>query len=168
MTREQAAALLRRSWRESRYGRLRLVMNFYVPFRLFRLWLDDGKRKKELLMAIDAVTGRLDPYSFSEVPGAQEMGQIETTQSAPSLVGEEQALKLLEEKLKREAFRKGFFKLGALRVGGEQIADFHLPYWVGVYERNEQAHLEVVDAIRGRLEGAKVREIVTEWFKKQS
>jgi len=166
-TREQAVSLLQRSWRESRYGQLRLVMDFYVPFRLFRLWLDDGKRKKEVLMAIDSVTGGLDPYSFPEAPGTHELGHIKTAQSAPSAMDEDQALNLLAEKLKREAFRKGFFKLGDLKVGGEQIANFYLPYWVGVYERNEQAHLEVIDAVRGRLEGAKVREIVAEWFKKQ-
>ena len=165
-TREQAVVLLRQSWRESRYGQLRLVMDFYVPFRLFRLQLDDGKQKTELLMAIDAVIGGLDPYSFPEVPSPQELGFIKTVRSAPSLVNEKHALKLLEEKLKREAFRKGFFKLGELKVGGEQIADFHLPYWVGIYERNEQAHLEVIDAVRGRLEGAKLREIITDWFKK--
>ncbi len=158
--------MLRQSWRESRYGRLRLVMDFYVPFRLFRLWLDDGKQKKELLMAIDAVIGGLDPYLFPEAPGAEELVVIKTVRSAPSLVNERHALKLLEEKLKREAFRKGFFKLGDLKVGGEQIASFHLPYWVGIYERNEQAHMEVIDAVRGRLEGEKLREIITDWLKK--
>ena len=158
--------MLRQSLRESRYGRLRLVMDFYVPFRLFRLCLDDGKQKKESLMAIDAVIGGLDPYSFPEVPSAQELSFIKTARIAPSLLNEQQTLALLLEKLKREAFRKGFFKLGELKVGGEQIADFHLPYWVGIYERNEQAHLEVIDAVRGRLEGAKLREIITDWFKK--
>lgn len=166
-TREQAVALLRQSWRESRYGRLRLVMDFYVPFRLFRMRLDDGKQTKELLMAVDAVIGGLDPYLFLEVPRAEEFGQIKTARSAPSLVDEQQALKLLGEKLKREAFRKGFFKLGDLSVDGEQTANFHVPYWVGIFERNEQAHMEVIDAVRGRLEGGKLREIVTDWFKKQ-
>lgn len=158
--------MLRQSWRESRYGRLRLVMDFYIPFRLFRLWLDNGKQKTELLMAIDAVIGGLDPYSFPKAPGAQELDFITTAQIAPALVNEQQALRLLKEKIKREAFRKGFFKLSELKVGGEQIVNFYLPYWVGIYERNEQAHLEVIDAVRGRLEGEKLREIITDWFKK--
>lgn len=165
-TRQQALALLRQSWRESRYGRLRLVMDFYVPFRLFRLWLDDGKQKKELLMAIDSFIGGLDPYLFPEAPGPHELALIKTVRSVPSLVNEKHTFTLLEERLKREAFRKGFFKLGELKVGGQEIANFHLPYWVGVFERNEQAHLEVIDALRGRLEGAKLREIVTDWLKK--
>lgn len=138
-----------------------------MPFRLFRMRLADGKQTKELLLAVDAVIGGLDPYLFLEVPSSEELGQIKTGRSASSLVNEQQAVKLLGEKLKREAFRKGFFKLGELSINGEQIANFHVPYWVGIYERNEQAHMEVIDAVRGRLEGEKLREIVTDWFKKQ-
>ncbi|HMV48060.1 MAG TPA: hypothetical protein PLD20_11435 [Blastocatellia bacterium] len=166
-TSEQATALLRQGLRETLYGRLRLVMNFYLPFRLFRMTIENGNREKELLMAIDAVTGGLDLYLFDEVPRAQEFTRIQTSRYAPSLLGEAQALKLLGERLKREAYLKGFFKLGELEVRGEFVSGFSWPYWVGIYERDERARLEVLDAVRGRLEGAKLREVVTDWFGKQ-
>ena len=139
-------------------------MNFYLPFRLFRMTVVSGKREKELLMAIDAVTGGLDLYLFDEAPRAEEFARIQTPRFAPLLLGEAQALKLLGERLKREAYLKGFFTLGELNVRGQFVAEFHWPYWVGVYERDEQARMEVLDAVRGRLEGAKLREVVTDWF----
>jgi hypothetical protein len=46
----------------------------------------------------------------------------------------------------------------------ELAASLHIPYWIGVYERNDRAHLEIINALQGRFEGAKLREIVTEWF----
>lgn len=159
--------MLRQPLRELRYGRLRLVMDFYVPFRMFRMNLENGKHQRELLMAADTVTGGLDPYQFPEAPSGQEMERVETPRRAPMLLSEAETLKLLEERMKREAFQKGFFKLGELKITGELVSSFYLPYWVGVYERNERAGLEVIDALRGRFEGAKLREIVTDWFSQQ-
>lgn len=167
MTRQQAAAKLRQPLRELRYGRLRLVMDFYVPFQMFRLKLENGKQTRELLMAADMVTGGLDPYQFPEAPAGWELARIDTVRCAPVLLGETGSLKLLEARMKREAFQKGLFKLGELKITGELISSFYLPYWIGVYERNEQAGLEVIEALRGRFEGAKLREIVTEWFFQQ-
>jgi hypothetical protein len=165
--REQAVALLRQGWREERYGRLRLVVDFYLPFRLFHMKIANGEREKELLMAIDAVAGDLDPCLFDQAPQPEELVRIQIVRSTPLLLNEPQALTLLSERLKREAYLKGFFKLGQLNISGALTASFYWPYWVGIYERNEQARMEVIDAVRGRLEGAKLREIVTDWFGKQ-
>ncbi len=163
VTRERAVAMLRQPLREWRVGRLRLATDFYLPYRLFRMTLDDGRRARDLLMAVDAVTGGLDPYSFDEFQPDQ-LVELETDRVASGAISETQALAQLEERLTRQAFLKGVFKLGELKISGEQIAAFYLPYWIGVYERNDRPHLEVIDAVRGRFEGAKVREIVTAWF----
>jgi hypothetical protein len=167
LTREQATAMLRQPLRQLRYGRLRLVMDFYIPFRMFRMRLENGKHSRELLIAADTVTGGLDPYQFLEAPAGEELMRIESSRCAPMLLSELGTLKSLKERMKREAFQKGFFKLDELKLNGELISAFYLPYWVGVYERNEWAGLEIIDAIRGRFEGAKLREIVTEWFSQQ-
>jgi hypothetical protein len=66
----------------------------------------------------------------------------------------------------RSIFMKGFFKLSRVSVGIELATRMHIPYWVGVYERNDRAHFEIINALRGRFEGAKLREMVTEWFQK--
>jgi hypothetical protein len=43
-----------------------------------------------------------------------------------------------------------------------------MPYWIGVFERCGFVTIEVVDAVRGALEGAKLREIAEEWFRSKS
>lgn len=159
--------MLRASLREWRYGRLRLALEFYVPYRLFRVTCDDGRRTHDLLMAVDSVTGQLDPYQFDEQPSGEELVTIQTSQTAPELIHEQEAQAVLENKFKRQVFRQGFFKLTAVKMSSERIASFHLPYWVGIYERGARAHLEVIDAVRGRPEGAKLREVVTEWFERR-
>lgn len=159
--------MLRQGAREKRFGRLRLVADFYLPFRLFRMKIANGEREKEMLMAIDAIAGGLDPCLFEEAPRPEELERIQSSRTAPMLLNEAQALKLLAERLKRDAYLKGFFKLGELNVSGHLVASFYWPYWIGIYERNEQAVMEVIDAVRGRLEGAKLRDIVTDWFRQQ-
>jgi len=64
----------------------------------------------------------------------------------------------------RLVFMKGFFKLSRVNVEINLAASLHLPYWVGVYERQGRARLEIINALQGRFEGAKLREIVAEWF----
>jgi hypothetical protein len=78
---------------------------------------------------------------------------------------DEEAHSLVRERILELTFKKkGFFKLSRLNVVAEMAARLHLPYWVGIYERDGQAHIEVINAMRGRFEGAKLRDIVAEWF----
>jgi hypothetical protein len=66
----------------------------------------------------------------------------------------------------RLAFLNGIFKIRRYQFAAEPIADFHLPYWIGVFERGGAVELEAIDAVRGRLEGTKIREIAVEWFQR--
>lgn len=159
--------MFRESFRELRYGRLRLAFDFYVPFRLFKVTVDDGRKIIDSLLAIDASTAKLDLIQFDAIPAADERHQIESERPlpvSPISVDEQEAFKRLEEKMMRSVFMKGFFRLAGWRISGELVEVLYLPYWVGVYERRGQAHLEIIDALRGRFEGAKIREIVGEWF----
>jgi hypothetical protein len=164
LTRAQASRVLKGPWRELRRGPLRLVMEFYIPYQLFQVRVINGRKAFDRLLAIDAATGRLDLYGFDAPLAGADRLLIETERVAPSGISEARALEILEERVKREVLMRGFFALKRLRIEGWHLEKLHIPYWVGIYGRDEQAGLEVVDAVRGRLEGAKLREVVTAWF----
>jgi len=162
--------MFRERFRQLRYGRLRLAFDFYVPFRLFKVTVDDGRKIIDSLLAIDASTAKLDLIQFDEIPTEDERHHIESERLLPvSAIGvdEQEAFKRLEEKMMRSVFMKGFFRLAGWRINGEPVEVLYMPYWVGVYERQGSARLEIINALQGRFEGAKLREIVAEWFQSQ-
>ena len=62
-----------------------------------------------------------------------------------------------------------FDKVMRLRRLRYSASSFEESFWSGgslddLYERNDRAHLEIINALRGRFEGAKLREMVVEWF----
>jgi len=169
-TLERATVMFRERFRQLRHGRLRLAFDFYVPFRLFNVTVDDGRKIIDSLLAIDASTARLDLVQFDAIPTEDERRHIESERPLPvSAIGvdEREAFKRLEEKMTRSVFMKGFFRLTGWRVSGEPVEVLYMPYWVGVYERQGSGHLEVINALQGRFEGAKLRELVAEWFQPQ-
>lgn len=163
--RAEVEKILQRGWRETRFGKLRIIFDFYVPYQFFELQIRNGKKATHRLFAIDAVNGNLDLLSF-DLPfdKNQECTRIETHRFFPALKSEVEAFESLEEKLRRGIFARGFFKVKNLRIEGRFLEMIYLPYQVGVYERNHQVRLEIIDAVRGQLEGAKLRTIISEWF----
>jgi hypothetical protein len=164
ISRPRATALFLGSLRELRYGRLRMVLDFYVPYHFYQLTWDNGRHTTETFVAVDVVTGRLDPYQFETLPANLPRISVETSAFVPARVRAEDAAEHLREVMMRSVFMKGFFKLSSPNLNRRLVANSHIPYWVGVYERRGRAHLEVIGALRGRFEGAKLREIVAEWF----
>ena len=92
---------------------------------------------------------------------------VDTAMVAEERVNEEEAYKLIRESMTRSIFMKGFFKLRRVNVEIELAASLHIPYWIGIYERDGRARIEIVNALQGRLEGAKLRDMVAEWFQPQ-
>ena len=164
VSRAQAARILnhpaRRVWR----GRLEVIMDFYVPYHLFAVRVSNADRGNESFFAVDTTTGALDLYSFADGLAGQPRSVMETERVAAAVLGESESFSILREKIKRREYLKGFFRLAGLEVSGRCIDSLHLPYWVGVYRRNDRAAIEVLDALRGTLEGAKLREIISGWF----
>lgn len=167
ITREQAVAKLRGGLSRLRHGRLRVAADFYIPYRFFQMTWGAGRRKTDTILAADAVTGKFDLIQFDQLPADGERMRVETSMFAQERVGEEEAYRLVRERMMRLVFMKGFFKLSRVNVEINLAASLHLPYWVGVYERQGRAHLEIINAMQGRFEGAKLREIVAEWFQPQ-
>jgi hypothetical protein len=164
ISRTQAVARFCGRLNRLRHGRPRIVTDFYIPYRFFRLTRSDGRSSTDTFIATDAVTGKLDLIQFDRLPEEGACMPVDTAMVAEERVAEEEAYRLVRESMMRSIFLKGFFKLSRLNVEIELAASAHILYWVGVYERNERAHLEIINALRGRFEGAKLRELVAEWF----
>jgi len=164
ISREQAVAKFRGRFNELRHGRLRMVADFYVPYRFFRMNCSDGRSSTNTFIAADAGAGKLDLIQFDQLPEEGHCMAVDTAMFAEERVDEEGAYRLVRENMMRSIFMKGFFKLSRPNVEIELATSLHIPYWIGVYERSGRAHLEIINALRGRFEGAKLREMAAEWF----
>ncbi len=140
---------------------LRKLAYVHILFRLFRVKVTNAERSETKLFAIDAVNGTLDLVVFETFPDMQE--EVPSN-LIPAKASVEESAKTVEEHVRRMVFKKGFFKVKDLKIEAKLAAEFGYPYWVGLYGRGEQASLVVLDAVRRRREGAKVREIIREWF----
>ncbi len=170
VTRDEAvAALSPRSFlgatRSLIAGPLRSIAAVYVPFRMFRATIRNGKRQEQRLLAIEAVRGSLDLYAFERAPAPSELVRVKTRTFIPSQLAAEPAAELLKEKLRRIVFRGGFFRVRDLSIEISSIGpEVHVPYWVGFRGHGDRAHLAVLDAVRRRTEGDKARDLFHRWL----
>lgn len=165
VTRAEAIRLFKGGARTLRRGPLRGVLDFYVPYRLYRVEVENGGKTATKLLAIDAVTADLDLYHFDCPPAQNECAPCLADRVAPLLISETRACAILTEKVRREVYLKGFFRVRQLEVRARFAQDLRVPYWVGFYGHTDRVNIEVVDAIRRSFEGAKLREIVRTWFR---
>src|SRR5262249_18660543 len=170
VTREQAIGQLAstgfsRIFRNGFFGPLRSVAEFYVPFRLFRTRIVNGAVIDEKLVAQDAVSGTLDLFQFDHVPDESETLHIETRNCASAELENSRAIELLIAKLRRVLSRAGFFPLRILSITATALdVELFIPYWLGFRGSNNDARVSVIDAVRRRPEGAKLRRLVEHWI----
>ena len=170
VTREEAVSQLRghafgRVLRWTLAGPLRSIADVYVPFRVVSVKLQNNGQPQHTILAIDAVRGTFDLYSLENIPGNTQLVRVQTRNRPHSVLNDQQARDLLIERLRRLVFRDGFFRIRNLRIEAEPVnVDLHIPYWVGFSGFSEHAHITVIDAVRRRLEGAKVRHFFYEWL----
>lgn len=169
LTPEQASAALTRrdaGWfGRFRRSRLRSTAQVFVPYHLFRVEIADGRRHQSSHFAIDAVNGTLDVYRFEQGLADLDLVPLHSANRLDAALDARSAWPLLEDRLQRVLFQTGFFRLRNFRVSGEpEGIDLHVPYWVGFYENGPRVRLQVLDAIRGRFEGAKARALVESWL----
>ena len=147
------------------FGRLRSVGDVYIPFKLFQVEVVNAERQERHLLALDAVTGSLDPYHFDEVPSSSEVIVLETRNCPAAVVDETRATELMVDKYRRLLFQRGFFRLRGLHISAVPFpGEIHIPYWVGFRGHGSPVHLQVIDAVRRRQEGAKVRKLLEDWL----
>jgi hypothetical protein len=151
--------------RETTSGPLRSVADFYIPFRLFQIEILNGGRRDQRIFGLDAVNGSLDLYHFEQLPGEGELTYMETRNCAEALLGEAEANQIVIAKVQRLLFSTGFFRMRNLQITAEPVAgEIYVPYWVGFRGRGLGARLAVIDAVRRKLEGARVRQLLRTWL----
>jgi hypothetical protein len=170
VTREQAilqfsSTGIPRLFRNAAYGRLRSVAELYVPFRLFQVQILNRGKTEERLIALDAISGTLDPFQFDHVPTDSETVSI-VSRNCPRAHLEDAFIgELLIAKLRRLLYSRGFFRMRDLQITAAPVAqELHIPYWLGFRGSNGHARVAVIDAVRRRFEGAKMRRLVEAWL----
>lgn len=156
------AALLRML----RLGPLQRVAQVFVPFYLYRVDYDLGREHQARLFAIDAVEGSLDLFEFPAPPKPDELVQLETRNALPANLGDDAAQDLLREKVLRVIFQQGFFKLRDANLTTNRTPlELHFAYWLAFYGKNT-VRCRVLDATRGKIEGAKASALFESWLAK--
>ncbi|MGZ4839274.1 MAG: hypothetical protein ACXVZR_12060 [Terriglobales bacterium] len=146
-------------------GPLRFIAEVYVPFHLFRVTIDSGAGRQEKLLAIDAVSGNFDLYAFDEIPASEQLIRVSTRNRPAAVLDVGGARELLVERLRRLVFRVGFFRVRRLRIEAEPLdIELHVPYWVGLSGFGQRAHLTIIDGVRRRVEGGKIRAFFRQWL----
>ncbi len=162
---EAVAALTRGRWARIGSGPLRAVAAVYVPFRVYQVDLLNGGRQDTSLLAADAVTGALDPYALTQLPGEDELVTVESANVLRACLDEQAGAMLLEGKLRRVVFQRGFFRVRDLTVHARRLPlDVHVPFWLGFCGTGPRARLRVLDAVRGQMEGARARALFEDWL----
>jgi hypothetical protein len=147
------------------FGPLRSVGDIYVPFRLFQVDVTNAGKQDSYFMALEAVHGNLDLYHFDQIPSSSEVTVLETRNCPAAELDDTVATHLVIEKFRRVLFSRGFFRLRGLQVSALPLpGEIHIPYWIGFRGHGNRAHLEVIDAVRRRYEGSKVRKLVEDWL----
>jgi hypothetical protein len=151
--------------RDTTFGRLRSVADFYIPFQLFQVEILNGGKRDQRFFGLDAVNGTLDLYHFEKLPEEREVRYLETRNHAEALLGEAEARKIVIAKVQRLLFSTGFFRVRSLHISAEPVSgEIYVPYWVGFRGRGMRARLAVIDAVRRKPEGAKVRQLLQAWL----
>ena len=144
---------------------LRSVGQVFVPFYLYRVEVTDRGRRWGSYLAVDAVSGTLDPYEFDGPPAGDELSRVETRNRPLPTLAHQAAEHALRDKLRRLRYQAGFFRVREPRFAFERVPlDLHVPYWLGFYGAGEAATLRVLDAVRRRFEGARARALFEDWL----
>jgi hypothetical protein len=162
---EQFSSGLADILRTTASGPLKSVADFYIPFRLFQVEILNGGKRDQRVFGLDAVNGSLDLYHFEQLPGEREVIYLETRNHSEPLLDEAEAKKIVTAKVQRLLFSTGFFRVRNLRISAESVAgEIYVPYWVGFRGRGVRARFVVMDAVRQKMEGAKVRHLLQAWL----
>lgn len=140
------------------FGPLRYVADFYIPFRVFDVTIENRGRCTRRIVALDAVTGALDIYCLDEFPLSTM--ELATRNSLAPQLGKSEAHRIVQDKIRRLLFSKGFFRLGQLKIDPVETGEVCVPYWIGFRDGGREVHLSVMDAVRRKREGAKVRRLI--------
>ena len=145
-------------------GPLRGMAEIYIPYRLYKVAVEDRAVRQARYYAIDAASGALDAYEFVSQPEPQEH-EVEARNCYPMRLAENATRSLAVQKLRRVLFAGGFFRLANPQLTVELVnSEFYLPYWVGFYGDEQTVNLKVLSAVRETMEGSKIRHLLQAWL----
>lgn len=148
-----------------RLGSFQRLASAYVPFRMYRVSYKMNRVSTDRLFALDAVTGSLDLFSFARIPSSEQMQTIETRNFLEPALADEDAARIVRDKVLRLIFQQGFFKLRGRQIEIQrEPVEFHIPYWLGFYGGRGSVRFRVIDAVRRRVEGAKATAFFEQWL----
>jgi len=149
-------------------GSLRGIAEIYIPYRLYKVTVEDRGVRRAWYYAIDAASGALDPYEFVKPPEPHEC-EVEARNCYPVRLAENETRNLAIQKLRRLLFSRGFFRLAYPQLAAELIdAEFYMPYWVAFYGDEQSVKLKVLNAVRETMEGSKIRHLLKAWLLEKS
>jgi hypothetical protein len=120
------------------------------------------------VFALDSVRGVLDLYQLPALSDGDQFLTLETRNVLPAALDEGQAQRQLIEKVRRMIFTRGFFRVRNLKIEAVPVSgEICVPYWVGFRGSSDSVNLAVLDAVRRRPEGAKVRRLVEDWLRSE-
>jgi hypothetical protein len=146
-------------------GPLRGVAAIHIPYRLYKISVDDRRFHSVCHYAVDAAAGTLDPYEFATPPEAADYVELETRNFHPVRLDEMQTHKMVTGKVRRLLYSRGFFRMANPTITAELLrAEFYIPYWAGFYGDERNISLTVLNAVRETVEGKKLRALVQAWL----
>ena len=141
------------------------IAGIYIPYRLYKVTLDDRRIRSARFYAIDAAVGTLDPYEFAKPPQPDAWVSVETRNFHPIRLNQDQTKRLVVEKVRRVLYSRGFFRLANPAISADLLEpEFYLPYWAGFYGNEQNVRITVLNAVRQSVEGSKVRRLVKTWL----
>src|SRR2546423_238228 len=147
-------------------GPIHSVAELYIPYRLFRVKISSAGREQNQTFALDAVRGVLDLYRLPTLTDDAQFLTLQTRNVIPADLDAALAEDRLIAKVRRMIFTRGFFRVRDLKIEAVPVpGEICVPYWVCFRGTSERVHLAVLDAVRRRPEGAKVRRLVEEWLR---
>ena len=147
-------------------GPLRSLAELYLPYRLFQVKVSSAGREQNQTFALDAVHGRLDLYQLPSLIAGDQILTLESRNVIPVGMTASQSAERVIEKVRRMVFTQGFFRVRHLQIEAIPVpGEVYVPYWVSFRGSDEQVHLSVLDAVRRKPEGAKLRRLVEEWLR---
>ncbi len=170
VTQEEATELfspegLSNSLRNFAFGPLRSVADFYIPFRIFQVEIFNRGEKTSHIFGLDAVTGSLDLYTWEALPEESATSLLDTRNRLPVALPEEDAQRIAMDKVRRLIFMQGFFRVSNFRITAELVpGEIYIPYWAAFRGHGIRARVSVLDAVRRKMEGSRVREMLKNWL----
>lgn len=144
------------------HGEMRALAEVYIPYRLYKVAVDDRGALAARCYAIDAASGLLDPYEFS---GTLDLDEISSRNVVVAAMDEATTRERAIEKMRRHLYTSGFFRLRSPLITAELVGnEFYVPYWASFFGDDHCLNVTVVDAVRHSVEGAKVRRVIETWL----